>query len=257
MVPTFRTAGSPTMDAVSLRIGHFCLSTGDDSICQWVVMAPITMAPPSSLMPLRPGTLRRSMRCLGCARRSFIIGTRLWPPARSLASSPSRPRRPSASCTLVGAWYSNAAGYIFGVSYFRFAVGALPRPTVGHENPLTSASRGLERLPDALRRQRHLFDVVDAGRRERVDDGIDDGGGGGDRARLPGALHPEWVHRRRRHRAVGLVHGQHVGLGDGVVHHAAGQELSGLAVVDRAFPERLGDPLGDAAVHHAVDDHRI
>ena len=41
-----------------------------------------------------------------------------------------------------------------------------------------------------------------------------------------------------------------------VVHERAGHELA-VAVVDRAFQQRLADALRDAAVHLALDDHRI
>src|SRR5687767_6331477 len=43
--------------------------------------------------------------------RSFIIGTRLCPPARILASSPCSTSSATASSTVAGAKYSNAAGY--------------------------------------------------------------------------------------------------------------------------------------------------
>src|SRR5215510_13301283 len=116
MVPTLRTAGSPMTDAVSEITGHLLFRRDEDSTSQCVVMAPMEMTLPSSLMPLRPGILRRSMRFLGWARRSFIMGMRLWPPATSLASS-SLPSRPSASFTVEGLWYSNEAGYMTLGSY--------------------------------------------------------------------------------------------------------------------------------------------
>src|SRR5213075_1201852 len=50
------------------------------------------------------------MRCAGEASRSFISGIRLWPPASSLASSPSWPSSVIASSRLDGLWYSNAVG---------------------------------------------------------------------------------------------------------------------------------------------------
>src|SRR4051794_1374235 len=51
-----------------------------------------------------------STRCSGAARRSFIIGSKLWPPAITRASGPSRPSRAIASSTLVARSYSNGAG---------------------------------------------------------------------------------------------------------------------------------------------------
>src|SRR5450631_2139189 len=51
-----------------------------------------------------------SIRCSGCARRSFIMGSRLWPPAMMRASDPSRWRDAIAHSTLVARSYSNGAG---------------------------------------------------------------------------------------------------------------------------------------------------
>ena len=55
-------------------------------------------------------TRLRSTRTAGRARRMFIMGTRLWPPASGLASGPWRARSSSASSTARGAKYSNGAG---------------------------------------------------------------------------------------------------------------------------------------------------
>src|SRR6266704_2496142 len=108
----------------------------------------MTRVPPSSLIPESPETFRRSTRCLGWARRSFIAGSRLCPPASSLASSLYLARRSTASFTVPALWYSNWAGYI-GVSLLlRFG--------------------GLDGLPDPLRRERHGFDVVNAEGRKRI-----------------------------------------------------------------------------------------
>ena len=60
----------------------------------WVVMAPMTISAPSVRTPLSSATPARSIRWPGCARRSFIIGMRLWPPASTRASS-----RPPSSAT--------------------------------------------------------------------------------------------------------------------------------------------------------------
>ncbi len=74
-----------------------------------------------------------STRWAGKARRSFIIGMRLWPPARTLASSPSSARVASASSRDAGAEYSNAAGYI------------TPPRWVGETVPGTGGGRGAPR----------------------------------------------------------------------------------------------------------------
>src|ERR1700682_4397399 len=58
-----------------------------------------------------PGMRPRSTSRLGWARRSFINGSRLWPPARTLASGSSS--RSSASCRVLGAAYANLAGNIY------------------------------------------------------------------------------------------------------------------------------------------------
>src|SRR6266478_3630251 len=200
-------------------------------------MAPMTSVPPSSLIPASPDTLPRSIKCLGWARRSFIAGSRLCPPASSLASSLYLARRSTASFTVPALWYSNWAGYI-GVSLLlRFG--------------------GLDGFPDPLRRERHGFDVVDAEARQGIHHGIDDGRRGSDRPRLSSALDAERVDRRRRLRAPGLVHRQHVGPGQRVVHQAAGHQLSRLFVVDGPFPEGLRNALGDASVDHPVHDHGV
>src|SRR5664279_1365792 len=52
------------------------------------------------------------MRCRGAERRSFISGMRLWPPARSLASSPNWLSSVTASGYDFARWHSNARGYI-------------------------------------------------------------------------------------------------------------------------------------------------
>ncbi len=51
-----------------------------------------------------------SIRCSGCARRSFIIGSRLCPPAITRASGPSLASDAIAPSTLVARSYSKDAG---------------------------------------------------------------------------------------------------------------------------------------------------
>src|SRR5260370_19534719 len=53
-----------------------------------------------------------SIKKPGRARRSFIMGMRLWPPLKSLASSPCCCNRAMASGMLVGRKYSKAGGII-------------------------------------------------------------------------------------------------------------------------------------------------
>src|SRR3954465_3613429 len=51
-----------------------------------------------------------SIRTSGLARRSFIIGSRLWPPAMTRASGPWRWSAAMAPSTLVARSYSNGPG---------------------------------------------------------------------------------------------------------------------------------------------------
>ena len=62
-----------------------------------------------------------SIRCSGLASRSFIIGSRLWPPAMTRASGPSRWSDAIAPSTLVARSYSNAAGVCNACSFQRQA----------------------------------------------------------------------------------------------------------------------------------------
>ena len=50
---------------------------------------------------------------------------------------------------------------------------------------------------------------------------------------------------------------QVVGARHRVVHERAGQQLARCLVVDAALEHRLADALREAAVHLALDDHRI
>src|SRR5437016_5681888 len=231
MVPRFRTCASPICPAASAAIGSFARISSDEARAACVVSAPIKSAPCASRTPVRPSTFRRSTRCAGCARRSFINGTRLWLPASTFASSPYWPRSARASESVEGAWYSKGAEY------------------------MGSSSVAPQGLPDASRSERHV-DVADAERRDRVHHGVGDGGGGGDGPGLARAFDPERVHRGRRLRPPHLDRGQVVGVRHGVVHERPGDQLPVL-VVFRVLPERLRDALGDAAVHHPVHDHRV
>src|SRR5829696_9623306 len=64
-----------------------------------------------------------STRCDGVASRSFIIGSRLCPPAATRASGPSRSRAAMAPSTLVARSYSNGAGVCKRVAPSSAAVG--------------------------------------------------------------------------------------------------------------------------------------
>src|SRR5215210_4776301 len=64
-----------------------------------------------------------STRCSGLASRSFIIGSRLWPPAMTRASGPSRCSAAMASSTLSARSYSNGAGVCTGRPFVTVARG--------------------------------------------------------------------------------------------------------------------------------------
>src|ERR1700730_4577640 len=65
---------------------------------------------PTAMLP-SPGIRRRSTSMLGAASRKARTGIRLCPPAIRVASG-SETSRPIASRSVVGAWYSNGAGFI-------------------------------------------------------------------------------------------------------------------------------------------------
>ena len=87
-------------------------------------------------------------------------------------------------------------------------------------------------------------------------DRVGDGRGRGDRSGFARAFDTHRIDRRRRDGPVELVDRHHVRLGNRVVAQRAGQQLA-VVVVDRAFVERLGHALGDAAVDLAIDDQRV
>src|SRR3954447_5335975 len=103
-----------------------------------------------------------SIRCSGLASRSFIIGSRLWPPAMIRASGPRRWSAPTASSTLCARRYSNGAGVCTGLS-FRVVGLRLVGGAVGLEHGRASA---VALLPADARRVARL--VLD--RRVRADD---------------------------------------------------------------------------------------
>jgi len=80
------------------------ISSEAKSSC-WVVIAPITMAMAVAADALEAGdAVQVNQMGGGAASRSFIIGTRLWPPASARASSPKSASNFTASATLAGLW---------------------------------------------------------------------------------------------------------------------------------------------------------
>ena len=121
---------------------------------------------------------------------------------------------------------------------------------------LTPPCRGrAQRGADALGRRRKLVDR-DAERAERVVDCIDDGRRCADGAALAEAL--GLGHRgRRQGLAVMDVDRRHLARRrHDVVGECRGEDVAGV-VVDDLFQQRIAEPLRDAAVNLAVDDHRV
>src|SRR5579884_360717 len=112
MVPRLRTWASPIRPAASARPGACRRTTSETATSACRVSAPMISRSPSVRMPLMLGRRPMSIRYLGSCRRSFMAGTRLWPPASSLASSPYWLKRLIASWREPGARYSKLAGYI-------------------------------------------------------------------------------------------------------------------------------------------------
>src|SRR5713226_7938930 len=105
------------------------------------VVAPIRRDFASSRMWERSGMRLMSTSARGSARRSFITGRRLWPPARTFASPPKRSRIWTASSTDEGAKYSNRGGIT-------------PQPPVLLNNAASSRGRDKGFSPRAVAGQR-------------------------------------------------------------------------------------------------------
>ena len=111
MVARLRTVGSPTCAAASASSGACCFTMSDDAISAKVVSAPMQRPPSAASMPLSAPMCPMSTSTAGVARRSFIIGIRLWPPASTFAPSLSA-RSCTASATEPALWYVVCAGYM-------------------------------------------------------------------------------------------------------------------------------------------------
>src|SRR5205823_12893458 len=157
------------MPAIAARAGIARLTTSERLTSAWRVIAPITTASPSSLMPFSDGIAERSTSCVGLAKRIFKVGIKVMPPATSLASS--SPSRRVTSSRFAGFWYSNS--YI-GLSLFGVERGFVL----------------LDRAPQTFWGHLHL-DMLDAARRQRVDDGVGDSRRLAARTGLVAAFDPE------------------------------------------------------------------
>ena len=102
-VPRWRICRSAT-SLMALASSAACWRTASlASTSAYVVIAPMTtwslVADAAQLVEIRP----RSTTFSGALRRMRRMGSRLWPPASTFASSPASASTPSASCSVVGA----------------------------------------------------------------------------------------------------------------------------------------------------------
>jgi hypothetical protein len=94
-------------------MGQLDLTAGD--VCRaWSVVRLPIFNPPLlfSITYERPEIFEISIMYCGLRNLSFINGTRLSPPAKTLAPSPYLSSKSKASSTVRGAKYSNSAGLI-------------------------------------------------------------------------------------------------------------------------------------------------
>src|SRR5262245_23592637 len=183
------------------------------------------------MMPRSSGSCDRSTSVPGCARRSFIAATRLWPPASAL---------PPLCANAVAASVSD-----FGrTSSKAYMVDSSLRAC------------GVNGLPNAMWRRGHI-EMADANLGQRIHDGVHHGGWRADSTRFAAALRAEWVVRAGSDGLRDLERRQIVSARHGVVHVTAREQLSALAVVDAVLEQRLSDALRDSTVDLSLDDHRI
>ena len=86
MVPRLRTCRSPMLSARSANAGILAHTSALPATSAWGVMAPMVTVSPSTVIPLSSAMLPRSTTSDGLARRSFRIGSSVWPPARKVPS---------------------------------------------------------------------------------------------------------------------------------------------------------------------------
>src|SRR6516165_6320800 len=165
-----------------------------------------------------------STTCLGAAKRSLIMGTRLWPPARILPSPPNSATRRAASFTVLATWYSNDCGIILkppsGIGNRESGVRRLIKcPDYRLESARCLL---LHQLPDFFGLERHV-DMPHAKRPKRIHYRIHHGWRGADRSSFAHAFRAQRIHGRRRFGAVVVKPAELMGLGHGVIHQGAGQ----------------------------------
>src|SRR5215212_3780118 len=196
----------------------FSFTTAEVATSLWRVIAPITIERPFSSIPdSSPSIALRSIRLLGDASRSFMVGISVCPPARIFASS-SLPSMFEAWRRPVGRW--NSKLYILALLNVPcpFSAphpeerprrvskdGRSPRPS-RRRAPHGSSGQGpssfrrlaaiglLQRRPHRRGRGRHC----DVFRSDRVGDGVHHRGRRRDRARFAAALDAERIRRTLR-----------------------------------------------------------
>src|SRR5215510_11570571 len=116
---------------------------------------------------------------------------------------------------------------------------------------------GFYDFPETRWRHRHV-DVLDSGVGvDRIDDGVDHRRRRADGAGFARSLHAERIGLARAVVEIELDVRHHIGAWERIIHEAAAQQLAGIAVVDRAFGQRLPYALADAAVDLALQQQRV
>ena len=210
------------------------------------VIAPITRLSPSRATPASSRTFLRSTSAAGDARRCFMVGSRVMPPASALASGFAR------SAT---AAESDVGAMIFKGVHCRIL--PMRGQKAAERRPLVhSAARFITVFCAARQTTCGVAGMATSSWPSASVMRVDDRRRRGDRARFAAALDAERIGRTERLDRLDLERRQVVGARHAIVHEARRQQLA-VAVVMRAFEQRLADALGDAAMHLAFDDHRI
>src|SRR5947209_8063110 len=207
-----------------------------------------------------------SISTCGCASRSFIAGIRLWPPARSLASSLCLPSSERASSRLLAATYSNCVGImVFSGHFTRAKALSLSSCNAGLKarsstNCAKAHLRGprlvlADNPPDSFRLDGHV-EMAHSEGRERVNHAGHDGRRCADSTGLTNAFHAHGIHVRGRLRAVEFHPWNVAGARHGIIHERPADELS-LVVINYFFKQRLPQRLHDAALHLSIYQHWI
>ena len=110
-VPRLRIWKCPMSGVARASNGAAAATVGSCSMTRCRVPARTTSVPFSRVTPVSASTRFTSTRCSKRVNRSASIGTRLCPPASTLASSPCSASSPHTSSIVSGAWYENGAGF--------------------------------------------------------------------------------------------------------------------------------------------------